>query len=151
MNEALGRSQGGYGTKLSIVCDGRGAPLGVSLAPGQAHDSPNFARTLASVRVKRRPRALAADRSYRSQRVRDVLRSRRIRPVIPAKVNERPNHRERFAPDLYRRRNVVERLVGHLKEWRRVATRYDKLAATYAGVVSIAVIGRLLVTISNGA
>lgn len=144
MKEALGRSQGGFGTKLSIVCDGRGVPLGVALVPGQAHDSPNFVRVLRSVRLRRRPKALAADRGYRSRRVRDVLRAHRIRPVIPAKVNERPNPRERFAPDLYRR-NVVERLVGHLKEWRRVATRYDKLAASYVGVVSVAMICRLLV------
>jgi transposase len=87
-------------------------------------------------RPRRRPASLIADRGYSGRPVRQHLRRRGIRAVIPQKRNERPAHLMDWAA--YRRRNVVERLVNRLKQYRRVATRYEKLAATYLAMVTLA-------------
>jgi hypothetical protein len=74
-DHALGRSRGGYGTKLHLLCDGNGLPLGALLLPGQAHESPQFEQLVetvqvqrASGRLRRRPRRIGADRAYDAQR-----------------------------------------------------------------------------------
>jgi len=81
---------------------------------------------------------VAGDKGYASRRARTECRKRGIRPVIPSKSDER--HQPRFPKDLYRARNAVERLVGRLKQWRRVATRYDKRASSYAAYVTLVMI-----------
>ena len=74
--------------------------------------------------------------------VRIWLRRRRIEPVIPSRSDQIADRA--FDARTYRQRNVVERLVGWLKESRRVATRYDKLATTFLGFVKLAMLRRLL-------
>ena len=150
-DHALGRSRGGFGTKLHLVVDGSGVPLSAVLTPGQTHESQAVDRVLRAVRLKRpggrggrprsRPRRLAGDKGYSYPTLFRYLRGRGITPVIPTKKNQRPN--PRFDRTLYRRRNVVERLVGWLKENRRLATRYEKLAVNYLALVKLAMIRRL--------
>lgn len=148
-DHALGRSRGGLGTKFHLVCDGGGLPLAVQLSPGQRHDSQLFEKTLEAVRIpqraappRRRPRRLAADKAYSSSSIRQWLREHRIRAVIPSKANEKP--RRGFDREAYRGRKVVERCISWLKDSRRVATRYEKLARNLLGMLKLAIIDRLL-------
>lgn len=141
-DHALGRSRGGFGTKLSLVCDEEGTPLAVAMGPGQEHDIRRFRDVMTRALRLGRPLALTADKAYSVTWVRDWLRRRRVRPIVPTRSDQRPvGH---FARVAYRKRNVVERLVSWLKESRRVATRYEKLATTYLGMVQLALIRRLL-------
>src|ERR687893_986809 len=89
-------------------------------------------------RPKLRPRAIVGDKGCTGRPVRDHLRRHGITAVIPQlKTEKTPRLIDR---DLYRERNVIERLVGRLKEYRRIATRYDKLAASYLAFVQLAAI-----------
>lgn len=89
-------------------------------------------------RPRVRPRRVAGDKAYSSRKVRGYLRRRGIKAVIPRKANERRN--PRFDRAAYRERNRVERLINRLKQFRRVATRYEKLAASYLAMVTLAAV-----------
>lgn len=109
-DHALGRSRGGFGTKLSVACDGRGQPLAAVVAPGQQHDLRSFANVLASALRFGRPRRLAGDKAYSVSWARAWLRRRRILPVLPTRIDQTTDRH--FEVEAYRRRNVIERLVG---------------------------------------
>lgn len=81
--QCLGRSRGGLISKLHVVCDGAGTPLALHLSAGQWHDGPQFEPLCEQVRVRRRPHQLVADRGYDAAHIRQWLRRRRIRAVIP--------------------------------------------------------------------
>lgn len=139
----MGRSRGGFGTKVHLLVDGHGIPLAATLSAGEAHESKHLTATLESVRLpSRRPKGLAGDKAYSYPAVRAYLRRRGIRAVIPTRKNQRVN--PRFDRAAYRRRNVVERCVGWLKENRQLATRHAKLAVNYLAVVRLAMIRRCL-------
>ncbi len=140
----MGRSRGGFGTKVHLATCGNGVPLNVVITPGQAHECRHVARLLGGLRVGRRsrPDAVAGDRGYSYPGVRAYLRGRRIEPVIPTR-SDQPRD-ERFDARRYRRRNVVERCVGWLKQCRRLATRYEKLAVNFLAFVKLAMIRRYL-------
>jgi transposase len=89
-------------------------------------------------RPRLRPRRLAGDKGYSSPPARRYLRRRGITPVIPTRATERRN--PRFDRAAYRERNQVERLIGRLKQCRRIATRYDKLQETYHAFLILAAI-----------
>ena len=93
--------------------------------------------------MRRRPRRLAGDKGYSFDRIRNWLRRHRIDAVIPYRSNQKPS-RKPFDRKAYRRRNVVERCVGWLKEHRRIATRFEKLGAMFQALVHMAFIGRYL-------
>lgn len=147
-DHALGRSRGGFGTKLHLVVDGRGLPLSAVVTAGQAHESKSLGPVLEAVRLRRtgrgrprrRPRRLAGDKGYSYTTVRRYLRKRGIRAVIPTRKDQRRN--PHFDRETYRRRNVVERCVGWLRESRRLATRHEKLAVNYLAMVKLAMIQR---------
>ena len=158
-DHALGRSRGGYGTKIHLVTDGQGVPLVAVVTAGQAHESKSFEATLEAIRIpqrgsgrpRRRPRAVAADKAYSQRRIRRWLHRHKIEPMIPQRtdqVGRRGGHRK-FDRAKYRRRNVVERCVSWLKDCRRVATRYEKLALNYLGMVDLAIAQRLLRLVSR--
>lgn len=89
-----------------------------------------------------RPRFLSADKAYSSQAFRAWLRRRGIQPVIPRKSNQRrgrPHNAER-----YKQRNHIERFFGRLKQFRAVATRYDKRASSYLATLMLAAISLTL-------
>jgi len=90
-DHALGRSRGGFGTKLTLVCDERGIPLSAALGPGQEHDIRRFPEAMGSALELGRPRRLAADKAYSVGWVRSWLRERGIRPVIPSRRDQRPD------------------------------------------------------------
>jgi transposase len=153
-NHALGRSVGGFSTKIHLLSDGNGVPLDATLTPGQTHESTQVETVMEQVAIerasgciRRRPRCLAADRAYDAIRIRHFLRSRGITPVIPPK--RRPGKCKRGRPVSYdtvhyRRRSTIEQCVGWLKECRAIATRYEKLALNYLGLVKLAFIERYL-------
>ena len=152
-DEALGRSRGGFTTKLHLACDGRGRPLAVILTPGQRHESTQLAVVLDAIRVPRpggcgrprkRPAHLLADKGYSYPACRHLLRCRGIPHTIPQRRDQRRRRATRrgrplaFDAARYRRRNVVERCVNRLKQWRGVATRADKRAVNYRAAVVVA-------------
>ncbi|MDF1503235.1 IS5 family transposase [Roseisolibacter sp. H3M3-2] len=140
-DHALGRSRGGFSTKLSLVTDGRGLGLAVAVHAGQASDLAAAPALLDSVRVpgargapRRYPDALAGDKGYSFGPVRRWCRRHRVTPVLPRREDQPRVRRRRWTAEdrrLYRRRHVIECTVGHLKEFRRVAQRADKLAVSY--------------------
>ena len=155
--EALGRSRGGFSTKLHLVCDGLGNPLAAILTPGQQHESTVCTELLASVRVRTsagggrprsRPKLVVADRGYDAGAFRRYLRRRGIRCLIPEKRVPAGKRRRRRGrpPNLcratYRQRNVVERLVGWLKDHRRIATRFEKLVSSFLAMVKLSFMRR---------
>ena len=154
-DEALGRSKGGFSTKkLHLACDGKGRPLSVVLTPGQRHGSTQLEGLLDAVRVARpegspgrprkRPEHLLADRGYSYERCRRLLRRRGIPHTIPERKDQkerrlgRPGRRPGFDREAYHRRNVVERCANRLKQWRGIATRYEKRAVNYRAMVVVA-------------
>ncbi|WP_262032038.1 IS5 family transposase [Microvirga sp. Mcv34] len=131
--EALGRSRGGYCTKACVIADSRGRAIAFRIAPGQAHELPDAIPLLDSLPGV--PTWVVADRGYSSHSFREHIWSIGAKPAIPAKSNEAPV----ACPDwIYNNRNVVERLWARLKEWRAVATRYEKTASSFMGVLCLA-------------
>lgn len=136
--------------------DARGRPLAVRLTPGQAGDNPELIPVLADIAVptrgrpRSRPSTVIADKAYSHPSTRRALRQRGIRAVIPQRRDQIAHRKAKgsrggrppaFDPLAYRGRNVVERAFGRLKQWRGIATRYDKHAANYrAGIILAAII-----------
>jgi transposase len=121
---------------------------------GQRNDGAMLMEVLADIHVPRigvgqartRPDAVIADRAYATGVIRAELRRRRITAVIPDKRGQIAARKRRggrplgFDADAYRGRNVVERSFALAKQWRGLATRYDKLAITYRAAVTISAI-----------
>lgn len=153
-DHALGRSGGGLTTKIHILCDSHGHPLHVHLSPGQTDDSSVLDAVLIGVHSRllsghdesfQWPCALAGDKGYRAQWIDEYLLDLGISPVIPSKANEHADARlVHFDKQAYRDRNIVKRLIGWLKESRRVFSRFEKTAINYLGMVKMAFIGRYL-------
>jgi len=121
-SQAIGRSRGGRTSKIHALADHRGRPVAFALTPG------NIAA----------PKRLIADKAYDAESFRSWLADRRIEAVIPSTASRRtPYPIDRSA---YRRRNVIERLFCKLKNWRRIATRYDRLARNYMAALALAAI-----------
>lgn len=95
---------------------------------------------------RRKPKRLAADKGYSAGYIRDWLKDHRIKPVIPHKDNEaaRRDKRVKFDRQAYRGRCVIEQCVGWLKEYRRIGTRFEKLAVNFHGMLQLAMIRRYL-------
>ncbi|MHC3456183.1 IS5 family transposase, partial [Streptomyces prasinus] len=151
-DHALGRSRGGLSTKVHLVCDGLGRPLGFVLSGGNANDCTRFEQGMGSISVPRvgpgrlrtRPDRVVADKGYSSRKIRSYLRRHGIPDTISERVDQalgRLNRGTRggrppgFDRSVYRRRNVVERCFNRLKHWRGLATRYDKTRESYQAAV----------------
>jgi transposase len=143
-DQALGRSQGGFSTKIHIRAERQGKPVVFVLTGGERHEQPVLPSLLDRGAVTRRgrfrlrPARLAGDKGYSSRAVRAQLRRRRIRAIIPTKQGQR--RQPQFDRTAYRERNRVERLINRLKQYRALATRYEKLAVTFHALLIIAAI-----------
>jgi putative transposase len=147
-HHCLGRSRGGLTTKIHALMDSTIRPVTVLLSPGQAADNPRLVPLLDTLaRAGHRPAHLLADKAYSHPSTRRELRRRRLRHTIPER-SDQVQHRQAkgsaggrppaFDPQLYRQRNTIERGFGRFKQWRGIATRYDKYARTYHGGVLLA-------------
>lgn len=150
-DHAIGRSRGGLSTKIHQLVDGNGMPLVVLLTAGQAGDSPMFGPLMAHLRIGRqtgrprtRPHAVRGDKAYSSRAIRGHLRSRGVVAIIPEPADQQGHRKRRgsrggrppaFDATAYKGRNVIERRFCDLKQWRGIATRYDKLALTYRAAI----------------
>jgi transposase len=142
--EALGRSKGGFSTKIHLRCDGNGLPITFLLTVGERHEAVVFEQLMSQGAVKRasvgrprlRPKRLVGDKGYSSTNIRRHLQRRGIRLTIPRRSNER--RRGQFDKSIYRQRNRVERCFNRLKQFRRIATRYEKKADNYLAMLTLA-------------
>lgn len=145
----LGRSRGGFSTKLHVLTDGQGIPLSVTITPGQSNEGPEFpnlmeASTISIFRKDKRPEALSGDKGYSTNAIRQYVSVRGIQPVISKRCNEQRD--PSFNKKLYKRRNIIERFIGWVKENRRIATRYDKTIDSYLAMIKLAIFRILLKT-----
>jgi transposase len=132
--QALGRSRGGFGSKIIGVCDAAGRLVDFVLAPGQAHElAPSLAL---SKRLPKAPVWALDDMACDAKEFRAAVRAMGATPVVPSRKNAK--HPEPCPAYIYRHRNLIERCWSRLKEWRAIATRYDKTATSYAAGIAIA-------------
>ncbi|MGW5330622.1 IS5 family transposase [Streptomyces sp. NPDC004014] len=153
-DHAIGRSRGGLTTKVHLAADGRCRPLAFVLTGGQAGDAPTFMNVMAGLRVPRRrgrpgtrPDVVVADKAYSSRAIRTHLSKRGIRAVLPVPADpggqrlrrgSRGGRPPAFDRETYKQRNTVERCINRLKQWRGIATRYEKTATNYLAGLHIA-------------
>ncbi len=155
-DHALGRSRGGFSTKIHLLADGFGNILSFVITGGQVHETNAVESVLNQADANLLdghgnpiawPAHLAGDKGYRAGWIDDLLGQLGITPVIPSKANEERDARGfEFDRERYRRRNIVERVIGWLKECRRVFSRFEKTAINYAGMIKMAMIERFLKT-----
>ena len=132
-NQAVGRSRGGRTTKIHALTDPLCRPVAFVLTPGQASDIATAPDVLALATAMA---ALLADKAYDGDDLRADIAARGAIPVIPNKSNRKNPFP--FDADAYRDRNVIERMFCRLKDFRRLATRYDKLARNFLATVIVA-------------
>ncbi|WP_241200593.1 IS5 family transposase [Streptomyces sp. ADI92-24] len=152
---ALGRSRGGLTSKIHLACDGRGRPLAFVVTGGNSNDCTRFTTVMDAIRVPRigpgrprtRPDHVLGDKGYSSRAIRAWLRRRGIPHTIPERADQAGNRARRgrrggrpptFDREVYKHRNVVERCFNRLKQWRGIATRYDKTVQSYEAAVTLA-------------
>ena len=150
----LGRSRGGFGTKVHVLTSGCGQVLAFWITCGQRHETRAFIPLLNKVwlqdpetGLKVKPQKLAGDKAYSVRYFRRILRQRGIEPVFPAKRKRSGKVRGRpikFDRESYRRRSMVEQVIGWLKEFRRVAFRFDRRTNSFEGMIYGALIKTLL-------
>jgi transposase len=131
--QSMGRSRGGLTSKIHAVVDTNGLPVRLALTTGEAHDNRLAVRLLSRLRSGA---MLLADRGYDADWIRILVRQRGAWANIPPKRNRK--EALCFSPYLYRARNLIERFFNKIKQCRRVATRYDKLAANYLAFIQLA-------------
>lgn len=130
--QALGRSRGGFSTKIHVTTDALGNPLRLALTAGQRHDMIKAHDLIVDLAFER----IIADRSYSAKDFRDQIVADGMEAVIPPKRNAKQPHE--YDAWLYRERHLVECFIGKLKQFRRVFSRFDKLAHRYLGFVHLA-------------
>ncbi len=128
--QALGRSRGGFSTKIHIAVDALGNPLRLLLTAGQRHDSPQAAALIENYE----PQALIADKGYDSDPLIQAITAKGIEAVIPPRQNRL--EQRQYDRHLYRERHLIECFIGKIKHYRRVFSRFEKLSKNYLGFLS---------------
>ena len=131
--QAVGRSRGGRNTKIHALADAKGRLLSILLTGGQAHDCPPAQRLIRRTKAAKK---LLADKAYDSAELRQWLTERGTKPVIPNTSNRKQPFS--FSKKTYRQRHLIENAFCRLKDFRRVFTRYDRLARNFLASVCLA-------------
>ena len=131
--QAVGRSRGGRNTKIHALADAKGRLIAILLTGGEAHDCPIAERL---IRRAQPSACMLGDKAYDSAELREELHKRGTKPVIPNRSNRRQPFS--FNKRLYKLRWRIENAFNRLKDFRRIATRYDKLARNYLASVCLA-------------
>jgi transposase len=137
-DQALGRSRGGFSTKLHVAVNGLGMPVELKLTPGQAADITEAESLLKDHDFK----VAIGDKGFDSQKLVDFIERRGAEAVIPPRSNLK--EQRAFDHHLYKARNLVERFINRIKQYRRVATRYEKTGRNFLAFVQLAAITVLL-------
>ena len=133
MAHGIGRTKGGRNTKLHAVCDTKGRPQVLLLTPGNVHDC-----KVAKTCIEALPPSaeLVADKGYDSQELREWLDGRGTQPVIPPRRNRKIQYD--YDRAIYKQRNIIERMFCRLKDWRRLATRFDRNVKNFMSAIALA-------------
>jgi transposase len=129
--QALGRSRGGFSTKIDVTVDGLGNPMRLYLTAGQRHDLLKAHDLIVDLAFD----YVIADRGYSAQAFLDDILTAGAEPVIPPKKNAKQPHA--YDAWRYRERHLVECFIGKIKHFRRVFSRFDKLARRYLGFLQL--------------
>jgi transposase len=129
----MGRSRGGLTTKIHAVVDAKGLPIRLGLPPGQTYDGEAAMELLNTLPENA---MVLADKAYDANAIREMIDGQGAWANIPPKSNRKDPIC--FSPYLYKARNLVERFFSKIKHFRRIATRYDKLAANYMAMIKLA-------------
>ncbi|CAM5676361.1 IS5 family transposase [Streptomyces spiroverticillatus] len=146
-----------FTSKLHLSADGRCRPLSLIVTPGQRADCTQFIAVLERIRVpgpglgrpRKKPDGLAADRAYSNGPLREYLRRRGVRHTIPEKSDSQAARLRKgarggrppgFDEDRYEKRNTVEWAINRMKQFRAVATRYDKRGYVFLGTATAATV-----------
>jgi len=130
-DEAIGRSRGGLSTKINIAVDALGNPLRFILTPGQVHDSKQSEALIEGFDFDK----LLADKGYDSDRFRLVIAAAGAEAVMPS--NGSRAQAIPYDKVIYKERNLVERFFCKIKQFRRIATRYEKTAVSFSGMLCL--------------
>lgn len=133
----MGRSRGALSTKIHALSSNEDAILRFALTPGQTHDSVAFDAVYCAVDAFAQAKSLSADKAYDSDYIRQRLEANGHAAVIPPKANRVTEIA--FDTEKYKERNRIERAFRKLKNFRRIATRYDKLARVFEAFVCIGI------------
>ena len=132
-DQAIGRSKGGLSTKIHAVVDALGNPTAFVLTPGQACDLDGADQLLPNIEAD----AILADKAYDAEdRVIDLLRTAGKEIVIPPKRNRK--EQRSYDKELYKARHLIENFFCKLKQFRAIATRYDKTARNFLAAIYLA-------------
>jgi transposase len=130
--QAIGRSRGGRNTKIHAIADAKGRLLSILLTGGAAHDCPVAERLIRRTKAAKR---LLGDKAYDSTELREWLEDRGTKAVIPNRCNRRRPFR--FNKKSYKERHRIENAFCRLKDFRRIATRYDRLARNFLASICL--------------
>ena len=150
-DHALGRSRGGLSTKVHALSDLTCTPVLALLTAGQAGDNPMLATLVQALGERGHDSdfRLLADKAYSHPSTRTYLRGSKIKHTIPEKSDQIARRKAKgskggrppgFDTATYKQRNTIERSFNRVKQWRGLATRYDKYAVTYLGGVLLAMV-----------
>lgn len=131
-NQALGRSRGGFSTKIHVAVNGVGDPVKIQLSPGQEADIKHAPSLLEGCN----PEKVVGDKGYDSDELVAIIEATGAEAVIPPRANR--TERRAYDKETYKERNLVERFFNKIKNCRRVATRYDKTATSFLAIVCLA-------------
>lgn len=129
--EAMGKSRGGLSTKIHAAVDGLGNPVRLLLTAGQTSEYTQADALIDGFNAE----YILADRGYDSDQFVSTIRALQATPVIPPKKNRKVQRA--YDKQLYKERNLVERAFQKLKNFRRIATRYERLARNYQAMLSL--------------
>lgn len=133
-DQAIGRSKGGLSTKINATCDALGNPTGFHLTTGQAHDLEGSDALMDEI-----PDGsyVLADKAYDAdERVRKKLKEKKCTAVIPPRSNR--NNPAQYDQEIYKDRHLIENFFAKIKQYRAIATRYDKTALNFLGAIYLA-------------